>query len=156
MPRRRSLNSFLQHVLDLFADGVQLAAAGAGDQHEVIEDRRQFSQIENRDVPPAVEIGDAGGRQGALEAAIFLPAEIRDGTSDSQRILFLTVPIESLVGEPTLFYSPPGRKRRGRWPGRIRRAEKAGRFATTCPPAADGYRGRPTAPVFSQENRPDG
>ena len=70
MPSRLIAQLLFQHVVDLFADRVQLPAAAAGDQDEIVEHRRQLAQVEDHDVAAAVGIGDSSGGQGPLEAAI--------------------------------------------------------------------------------------
>ena len=55
-----------QYPVDFFADGVQLAAAVAGNEHEVIEFRRHAPHIERDDFLAAVFLGRAGRGQRKL------------------------------------------------------------------------------------------
>ncbi len=70
MPSRFSPNFSLQRLVDFFGNGVQLPMAGAGDHEKIIEHRRQFAQIEQNDVLPAIILGDLGGGGGDLQAAL--------------------------------------------------------------------------------------
>ena len=138
MPSRWSPNSLFQHLVDFFADGVQLPAAAAGDQDEVIEDGRQLPQVEDDDVAAAVQIGDSGGGQGPLETAVLLLAQIGGGTCDSQTCPFLS---GCEVAYTLYFTQPPAVKAKS--PAAAKPPAASGQSpagpASPCRPAAAGY-----------------
>lgn len=59
----------LEHPVDLFADGMQLAATIPGGEHEIVKFRRHAPHIEHGHIAPAVILRGAGGGQGELLAA---------------------------------------------------------------------------------------
>ena len=60
-------HAVFQGVIDLLAHGVELAAAGAGGQHEVVEDRGEFAHVEHDDVDAAIVFGGLGGQSMPFE-----------------------------------------------------------------------------------------
>ena len=71
-----------EHVVDFVADGVQLPAAVAGDEHEVVELGRQLLHVEHDDILAAVVVGRARSGQRELQAAFVASFEIRQGFGD--------------------------------------------------------------------------
>ena len=56
-----------QGVVDFLAHGVELAATGAGGEHEVVEHRGQLAHVEHDDVGAAIVFGGLGGQQCPLK-----------------------------------------------------------------------------------------
>ena len=71
-----------ERVVDFVADGVELPAAVAGGEHEVVELGRQRPHVEHGDVLAAVVGGGPRGGQGELQAALAAGFEIRQGVGD--------------------------------------------------------------------------
>ena len=79
----------LEGVFDFVGDGVQLPAAGAGNQQEEIENRGHFAEIEQGDFLAAIVVGDLRGSQRNLQTALRSRlGRGKAGSGSRQRILF--------------------------------------------------------------------
>jgi hypothetical protein len=61
-------------ALELVADGLQLALAGAGTENEVVGDLRELAKVEDDDVLAFQLVADPGTRDGELFGAQERPS----------------------------------------------------------------------------------